>query len=119
MGKTNWVGTPLDSYSNFKSLRALASANLKIKPLASDNAEELMFELENAGQEIIFFVELLLKNEQGGVIYPVYWEDNYFSLMPNEKKTITCKVNQQLIDKKTAFLQVRGWTIKEENVNLK
>ncbi len=43
--------------------------------------------LENPGRNLAFFVRLRITNGRGGEeVLPILWEDNYFPLMPGEKK---------------------------------
>ena len=41
--KTDWVGTPLASYSNFKPLRTLPQGHLSVSPLGSSDKPRVMF----------------------------------------------------------------------------
>ena len=116
--KTDWVGTPLASYSNFKPLRTLPQGNLSVSPVGSSDKRQVVFQLENRGDQIVFFTELLLKDKQGEVVYPVYWEDNYISLMPGEKRRISCRFNTEQLSNTMDHLQVKGWNIMEQSLNL-
>ena len=45
--------------------------------------------VENAGRALAFQVRVKLIEGAGGrEILPVYWEDNYFELLPGEKRVL-------------------------------
>ena len=46
--------------------------------------------VRNPTPHLAFFVHLTVrKGKDGEDIKPIYWDDNYFSLMPGEKREIT------------------------------
>ncbi len=45
-------------------------------------------------------------------IVPVLWEDNYFAMMPGEKRTVTATYKAALAQKKAPALQVEGWNVR-------
>ena len=51
--------------------------------------------LRNVSEKIAFFTELTLKDNSGAAILPVYWEDNYVSLLPGEEREIKGYVNRK------------------------
>ncbi|MFA7493183.1 MAG: hypothetical protein WCZ43_06695 [Proteiniphilum sp.] len=51
-------------------------------------------ELSNTGKNIAFSIELLLAdNQTENPILPVFWSDNYLSLVNDDTKTITARCN--------------------------
>ena len=67
-------------------------------------------ELENRSEAIAFFVELLLSDDAGEPVVPVFWQDNFVSLLPHEKRTLTGAFSHSI--EKPALI-VRGWNIDE------
>ncbi len=116
--KSNWVGTPLASYSNFKALRQLPQGELSISPIRVDANKQVVFDIENRGERMVFLCEFLLKDKSGEVVFPVYWQDNYISLMPGEKKEMVCNFNPELLNTTLDYLQVKGWNIPEQTIPL-
>jgi exo-1,4-beta-D-glucosaminidase len=50
---------------------------------------EITVTQKNAGERIAFFVEMSVSDEKTGrTILLVFWQDNYVSLVPSEKRTV-------------------------------
>ena len=62
-------------------------------------------QLKNTGNSIAFFTELTLKGKTTKQwILPVFWEDNYISILPGETKTIKANVdNSDIGDQELEF----------------
>lgn len=117
--KTSWVGTPMTAYADFKDIRNIAKADLNISATTDANNYTINIELENKGTNIAFFTELLIKDANGEVLQPVFWSDNYVSILPGEKKTVHCKVDNKSLFENVKKLQVKGWNIGNSEISLK
>lgn len=117
--KTSWVGTPMTAYADFKDIRNIAKADLNISATTDANNYTINIELENKGTNIAFFTELLIKDANGEVLQPVFWSDNYVSILPGEKKTVHCKVDNKSLFENVKELQVKGWNIGNSEISLK
>jgi exo-1,4-beta-D-glucosaminidase len=74
--------------------------------------------LENPGEAIGFFVEVRVIGERSRKsVLPVYWEDNYVTLLPGESKTITGIFNLEDLGGEEPIVAVSGWNV-ENNVYL-
>ena len=68
--------------------------------------------VENSSSQLAFFVHLtVLKGQNGGDIAPVYWEDNYFELMPGEQREVTARYLRKLLGGAQSYVQVDGWNL--------
>jgi len=67
-------------------------------------------ELENQSDTIAFFVELLLTDGAGAPLVPIFWQDNFVSLLPHEERTVTGEFPGAV---ENPGLIVRGWNIEE------
>jgi exo-1,4-beta-D-glucosaminidase len=47
--------------------------------------------LENGSPNLAFFVSLTLKGENGKLVTPLFWDDNYVSLEPGERRTLAVR----------------------------
>jgi len=66
-------------------------------------------ELTNRSDKIAFFIELLLTDDQTGEpVTPIFWQDNYVSLSPNETRTVTGTFASTGHE---PALTVRGWNL--------
>jgi len=109
--KTNWVGTPMKSYGNFKALTNIPMSTLKIS--VQKTADGLKLNIENTSDNIAFFTQFLVKDEKQNIVYPVFWDDNYISFIPGEKKVVECKYNNKDISSSIKSLKVTGWNLEE------
>jgi exo-1,4-beta-D-glucosaminidase len=44
-------------------------------------------------------------------VLPIFWEDNYFSLLPGEKRKIRGYFYKEELEGKTPILKISGWNI--------
>ena len=72
----------------FEDLDSLPTTTLAARQV-SDEAGRLVVEVENTGDKLAFMVEVRLEGEDGKYLKPVFYSDNFFALLPGEKKTIT------------------------------
>jgi exo-1,4-beta-D-glucosaminidase len=42
-------------------------------------------------------------------VTPIFWEDNYFSLLPGESRTVSAKFDSSLLNGKEAVVELDGW----------
>ena len=104
---SKWFVTPIKRFADFTSLERLPKAKIRINGAKYLQAGKHVLELKNTSQNIAFFVYLELQNEQGEPILPVFWEDNYLSLLPGERR----KVKVAFYSGKKVKLVVNGWNL--------
>lgn len=83
--------TPSKDFANLTALNSLPPAKVNFKHHAEITCEQtkITTTLHNACETIAFFIELkVLDKNSGKTILPVFWEDNYVSLLPGETRTI-------------------------------
>jgi exo-1,4-beta-D-glucosaminidase len=51
------------------------------------------------------------KGAGGEEILPVIWEDNYFSLLPGEKREVTATYRTSELGAATPKVEVSGWNV--------
>ncbi|SPE29143.1 fragment of glycoside hydrolase family 2 protein [Candidatus Sulfopaludibacter sp. SbA6] len=70
--------------------------------------------MENSGSQLAFLVHLTVrKGPDGGDIQPVYWEDNYFELMPGENREVSATFQRKLLGGAKPQIKVDGWNVVE------
>ncbi len=109
---SEWFFTPVKSYANLKEINNLpaATVNYSEKFTRNDNGQNVEVTIENTSDKIAFFIELKVVNEETGESFlPVYWTDNYISVLPHSKKTIDGTFKNPL-DKKPKLI-INGWNI--------
>ena len=52
-------------------------------------------------------------------IVPIFWDDNYFSLLPGEERSLSATFDSSDYDRKDAVLQVNGFNIQPVTIKLK
>jgi exo-1,4-beta-D-glucosaminidase len=95
--KSEWYYTPLSEYADFLALQDLTKATVNASMTVSEAGQETAahVNIENTGSGLAFLVRLrLLKGKDGEEILPVFWDDNYISLLPGEKREITVHVRE-------------------------
>jgi exo-1,4-beta-D-glucosaminidase len=66
----------------------------------------------NPSSHLAFFVHLTVwKGKDGEDIRPIYWDDNYFELMPGEKRAITGAFPKKLMGASKPVIKADGWNI--------
>ena len=95
--KTNWVHTPIIKYGSYAMLDNLCtkSCELSVKPLSEGLYEATV---SNPSDKVAFMVRLKAKDQNGELICPAYWSDNYLTLAPGESRTVTCRMPSMAAD---------------------
>jgi exo-1,4-beta-D-glucosaminidase len=112
--KTEWYYTPLSEYADFVALEDLPKASVHASMTVSSRAEETAARVtvENTGSGLAFLVRLrLLKGKDGAEVLPVFFDDNYISLLPCEKRDITVRVRKPDLGGAKPILAVDGFNV--------
>jgi exo-1,4-beta-D-glucosaminidase len=113
-GKTTWWMTPTDSFADYTALSQLPKVKLKVMSHTESKGGESIAHvtLENPSKNLAFFVRLKLdKGAKGEEILPVVWEDNYFSLLPGEKREVTATYRTSELGMGKSVVEVSGWNV--------
>jgi exo-1,4-beta-D-glucosaminidase len=112
--KTTWWMTPTDSFADFTALSQLPKVKLKVMSRTERKGEESIAHvtLENPSKNLAFFVRLKLdKGVKGEEILPIVWEDNYFSLLPGEKREVTARYRASELGTGKSVVEVSGFNV--------
>jgi exo-1,4-beta-D-glucosaminidase len=112
--KSDWYFTPLTAYADFTGLENLAKASVKAswKSKEIGEEEESRVTLTNTGTNIAFLLRLrLLKGRDGPEILPAFWDDNFLSLMPGEKREVTVRLRRSDLGSTKAVLAIDGYNV--------
>lgn len=111
-----WLSSMGDQKADFTSLNKLPQAEITVtaSPLQTDgNKSRLTVTIENPDGKLAFFVNpKILKLNSKDPVLPVYWEDNYISLLPGEKRTIKVEFDTKNLSGEKPLLKVDGWNVK-------
>jgi exo-1,4-beta-D-glucosaminidase len=74
--------------------------------------------VKNPSEAIAFFNFMdLIDSQTNQPILPIYWDDNYVTLLPGEERTFTAKFFLSDFKGEKPILEVRGWNVDKMTVN--
>jgi len=112
--KTTWFVTPVKKYADFKALNNLPRTEIKYhwKVEGSGNITKISIELDNPSAVLAFNLEIqVLKKLRQKSILPIFLEDNYISLWPQEKRIIKGYFFTDDLEGDEVEVRVRGWNV--------
>ena len=72
--------------------------------------------LQNNSDAPALSIRVKTLNDQGERVLPVYYSDNYISLMPGESQTITFEFDEKYLGSSDPFMAVEGWNIENAEI---
>jgi beta-mannosidase len=90
------------------------------KVLISDNATitndlektTISVSLKNTEKQLALMIRLkVLQSESGKRVLPIFYSDNYISLVPGESRTISIEFKNKNLEGEKPKLMVEGWNI--------
>jgi exo-1,4-beta-D-glucosaminidase len=103
--------TPCKQFADFTLLNSLATTKVEVQHnlKAENDHNTLSVELNNTGSSIAFAVELnVIDSSTGSGIIPIFWQDNYVTLLPAESRNIKATFTKATSD---VSLNIQGWNI--------
>jgi exo-1,4-beta-D-glucosaminidase len=120
--QSTWYYTPERSYADFTALNGLPPVELKYSTESEVKGGDgiTRVTVENPSRSLAFAVHLMVKAvkrdeedaREEAEILPVLWEDNYFPLLPGEKRTVAAAYKAADAGKRPPAVQVEGWNVK-------
>ena len=120
--RSTWYYTPTKTYADYSVLNNLPPVELKYSAVSEVKGDDgiTRVTVENPSHSLAFAVHLQVKtvmHDEEDVrseveILPVLWEDNYFPLMPGEKRTVAATYRAAAANGKPAAVEVDGWNVK-------
>ena len=101
--------------AGFQDLSKMEELQLKVNYTTREVNDRYFVEIDviNRSGVIAFFTQLQFLDGEDKPIRPSFYSDNFFSLIPGEKKTITIETNKNKLPLKKKLV-VRGWNIKKQ-----
>ena len=117
--KSNWWTTPTDSFADYTALAQLPKVTLSESSHTEIHGEHAITQvtLVNHGKSVAFFIRLKVRREGShNEILPVIWQDNYFSMLPGEKREVTAtyrasQVGTNRFGRPDAVVEISGWNV--------
>ncbi len=112
--------TPTKSFADYTALDKLPKINLEYdyKYAKENEFGKVTLNVKNNTETIAFFNFLdVLDPETMQPVLPIYWDDNYVTLLPGEERTYEAKFFLSDFKGEKPVVEVRGWNV--EKVTLK
>jgi len=118
-----WLSAKGDETADFTALNKLPGVklNFSVSPLRKEGGRCFTtVDIENTSSSLAFSVNpKIIKRDSKDLVLPVFWEDNYFSLLPGEKIKINVEFNTDDLNGETPILAIDGWNITHVEKELK
>jgi exo-1,4-beta-D-glucosaminidase len=108
------VYTPQKDFADLTGLETLPKAKLSVTKIVTNLGAGTVLNLmvENQGDSIAFMVHpRVTRGKRRDDLTPIFWSDNYFSLLPGEKKTVTARFDSASAEGASPELVVDGWNV--------
>lgn len=118
--KTEWYYTPIKASADFRALNYIPFADVNVSYTHKVTDKQLMIDvkLTNTAGKTAFFIQMNLKDKDNKTIFPVFWDDNYVSLLPGDSRTYRCKVTGLAASSDEISLVVSGSNVKEQQIRI-
>jgi exo-1,4-beta-D-glucosaminidase len=112
-GRKDTAFTPQAEYGDLRALNNLPKVRVTSQTLlqVQGRSRAVHVTLENPDKALAFLVHVRLTKGKGGEdITPVYWSDNYISLLPGEKRELTAGYAGE----ESPVVEIDGWNVAPE-----
>ncbi len=112
-----WYYTPQRQFADYTGLNNLDRVAIEASSeiIRKGSEWEIDIQLHNPGNKIAFFMELnLIGQSSQSSVLPVFWNENYVSLVPGESKKVTVNFyGKDLIGQEPA-IQINGLNLEKQ-----
>lgn len=112
--KSTWFVTPESQFADLKMLQQLPDVRLDIQK-SFKKKEDTTFtivKIKNPTDHLAFMIHLdLRKKENGQSVLPVFWDENYITLLPGEERIVRGYCHTQDLDGQQPEVTIDGWNI--------
>ena len=119
--KTDWAYTPQKGFGDLSGLSTLPQVNVESTMAVKTDAGNaaMLVKVKNPSRSVAFMVHLRLTRNKGGEeAVPVLWEDNYFSLLPGEERSVTAAYDAAILRGAAPALEVDGFNVAATSLQL-
>ncbi len=112
--KSTWYHTPTKSYADYTALQGLPKVALKVTSRTERKKSEgaVRVSLTNPTANLAVAVRLKISKGRGGEeLVPIFWEDNYFPLLPGEKREVSATFRESDLKGAKPVVEVDGWNV--------
>jgi exo-1,4-beta-D-glucosaminidase len=109
------VYTPQAEFGDLTGLNSLPPVSLRTE--SAIGGGEAHVTVTNPSNAVAFMVHLRVTRGLGGEdLTPIFWDDNYFTLLPGEKRTVSAKFEQPAGDAPKPVLVLDGWNVAQTSL---
>ncbi len=115
------VYTPQKDFGDLTGLNSLPQVTLDVKAEHHHEAGKAAIRLKfkNPSSSVAFQIHpRLTKGKDGDDLVPIFWDDNYFSLLPGEEKTVFVTFDPSDLDGKDPVLELEGFNIAPATIKI-
>jgi exo-1,4-beta-D-glucosaminidase len=112
--KSTWYITPQSQFADLTLLENLPKVKLQKSETVSQKGENTVIhvKLKNPSQHVAFMVYMDLKKGQSNEsVVPVFWNENYFTLLPGEERTVSVSVHKTDLAGQKGRVIAGGWNV--------
>lgn len=112
--KATWFYTPESQYADLKMLNQLPEVKLDVQPKFQQRGGDTYatVTVRNPSQNLAFMVHLdLRKKSDGASVVPIFWNDNYITLLPGEERTINGYCHTADLKGSQPEVTTNGWNV--------
>src|SRR5712692_3577531 len=120
--KKDTVYTPQAEFGDLTGLNTLPQVKLDVKPSTEEQGGKagIRVSVRNPSGSLAFMVHLrVTKGKDGAGVTPIFWSDNYFSLLPGEQREVTASYDPSDLDGKAAVLEVDGYNVAAQSAEMR
>jgi exo-1,4-beta-D-glucosaminidase len=111
--------TPQKDYGDLTGLNSLPNVKLDLQAESQNQAvkRSIRVKIKNPSPTIAFQIRLrLTRGKDGDDVVPIFYDDNYFSLLPNEEKSLTISYDPASAQGKPPILELSGFNIRSATI---
>ena len=116
------VYTPQKDFADLTGLNTLPPVNLEITTSVDRDGSRGYgaVKVKNPSNSVAFQIHLRVTKGRGGDdLVPIFWDDNYFSLLPGEGRTVTAYAEIEDLGGTSPVLEVEGYNIVPATIDLR
>jgi exo-1,4-beta-D-glucosaminidase len=113
------VYTPQKEFADLTGLNSLPQVTLSVGAVTNSAAgkDTMTVTVKNTSSSIAFMAHVRLTRGPGGDdVVPIFWSENYFSLLPGEERLVTGTYDSSSLEGTSAVLVVDGYNVVSNTV---
>ncbi|HKK44549.1 MAG TPA: hypothetical protein VJ964_03450 [Balneolaceae bacterium] len=112
---STWYITPESQFADLTELQNLQPVKLQIEKSFSQHNDTTFAKitLRNPSDKLAFMTYLnLVQKNSGKTVVPIFWDDNYITLLPGEERSVTGYCHTADLEGQQPEVTVEGWNVK-------